>query len=245
VRGLYSGKADIDDPFAGHQVDGAFEDLVRNWGPTRHATVRSITVDHSTVSDRFAGIEITLNCDQKGTAVAFPIVVVSELGEGGKFVRTRMYYRRALLDGVQHWRERLLDEPIKKRSYNAALDEYHNALDRGSAQRMLDAFTDDNPYFDGHGGALDLSLGLGMGLYEGKPAMRKAFEQMFGIIEHEGGTGGGLEHVNAFTDGTTTVVEFTIIHPNHPSNRVHSGVACYELAPDGKLKAARVYDEAL
>jgi hypothetical protein len=103
---------------------------------------------------------------------------------------------------------------------------------------------------DGHGEHTDLSKGLGMGIYEGRETIRKLLVQMFGIIDHDAGGsergqhGANIEKMNGFTDGTTYVLEFNIIDPNHPTNRVHAGVACYETGEDGLLKEARVFDEA-
>ena len=59
--------------------------------------------------------------------------------------------------------------------------------------------------------------------------------------EHAGAV---IEKLNVIADDTTTVLEFNIIHENHPSNRTSAGVAAYELGPDGLIKEARVYDEA-
>ena len=63
VRALFAGPADIDDPFAGRQVDGGFERLVRNWGPAKLARIESMTLDHLTegAGGRFCGAEYSLN----------------------------------------------------------------------------------------------------------------------------------------------------------------------------------------
>jgi hypothetical protein len=79
-----------------------------------------------------------------------------------------------------------------------------------------------------------------MGRYEGKDELRQGIGQMMAGGESERPKG-RLEHVNVFTAGTTTVLDFNILRPDE--NRVHAGAACYELGKTGLLKAARVYDE--
>lgn len=244
VRSLYTSAADIDDPFAGRQIDGGFESMVRRWGPTQHAKIVSTEVLYSTVVDKHVGTEFELMCEKPdGASVKVGMVAVSDIGATGKFDRTRLYYRRAMFDGAQHWRERLFGDPMPKMSYAGQMKAYHESLIAGDLETMLSTFADD-AYFDGHGGALDLSKGMGMGRYEGKAAIRGVLDQMFSIMRSEGGKGANLKHHVAFSDGKVTVVEFTIVHPNHPLNRVTGGVACYELNDQGYLKAARIYDEA-
>ena len=77
--------------------------------------------------------------------------------------------------------------------------------------------------------------------------MRPALTQMFELIGEAVGkplASVNLMKMNGFTDGTTYVLEFTMIDPNHPENRVHAGVACYETGANGLIKEARIFDEA-
>lgn len=250
VRSIFMGPADIDDPFAGRHVDGGFEAMVRNWGPARLARIKSVTLDHVTVGKdgRFCGAEYTLRLDKAGAEQTVNAVAVIELGEGGAR-KTRLYYRRARIDGIQHVRNRILDGNLGLEPYQAALANYQAALSSGDANAQADSFAVDGR-LDGHGEHTDLSKGLGMGIYEGRETIRKLLVQMFGIIDHDAGGsdrgqhGANIEKLNGFTDGTTYVLEFNIIDPNHPTNRVHAGVACYETGADGLLKEARVFDEA-
>ena len=250
VRTLFSGPADIDDPFAGRQIDGGFEHLIRNWGPARIAKVKACTLDYVTVGKEgsFCGAEYTLILDREGEEKKLNVVAVIEM-DGEKAKRTRLYYRRARVDGVQHVRDRLLQDSIGLEPYQPALADYQAALTAGDANAQADTFSPDGR-FDGHGEDTDLSKGLGMGIYEGRETIRDVLVQMFGIIDTEaaGGprhsTGANIQKINGFTDGTVYVLEFNIIDPNHPTNRVHAGVACYEMGEDGLIKEARVFDEA-
>lgn len=250
VRAVFSGPADIDDPFAGRQIDGGFEHMVRNWGPVRIATVKSMTVDYVTVGKdgTYCGAEYSLVLDRQGEEKLLNAVAVIEF-DGTKAKRTRLYYRRARVDGIQHVRNRILDESLGLEPYQPALADYQAALTSGDAHAQADTFSPDGR-FDGHGEHTDLSQGVGMGIYEGRETIREVLVQMFGIIDHEaGGNDGGqrganIEKLNGFTDGRVYVLEFNIIDPNHPTNRVHAGIACYELGEDGLIKEARVYDEA-
>jgi hypothetical protein len=246
VRSLYSGPADIDDPFAGHQVDGAFERMVTAWRPVQGATVESLTTTHSTAADGYVGTELELRLRIDGKPRKLSIVAVSEVAADGRFERTRLYYRRANIDGQQHYRDRMLQDEIHVR-FHPIIEKYQRALLERNTEDFIATFAEDG-YFDGHGGPLDqgdglvdLSLGQGMGLYVGHDQLYRGIGQMMEIGKAES-PAGRLEHVNAFSDGTTTVLEFNILRPEE--NRVHAGVACYEVNKDGLMQAARVYDEA-
>lgn len=239
VRSLYAGPADIDDPFAGHQVDGGFEAFVANWQPARDSIVKSVETTNSTSADGYVGTEITLHLERDGKPIDLPIVLVSELNAQGALVRSRLYYRRSRIDGKQHYRDRMLQDEIRY-EFHPTITEYQRALLVRDTDAFLATFAEDG-YFDGHGESYDVYERRGMTRYEGMEQLRVGIGQMMAIGKTES-PAGRLEHVNAFTDGTTTVLEFNILRPEE--NRIHAGVACYELNGDGKLKAARVYDEA-
>jgi len=246
VRALYSGPADIDDPFAGHQVDGGFERMVTDWHPVKGAKVTSLEVVHSTAASGFVGTEVDLGLERNGETTTLSIVVVSAIDADSAFTKTRLYYRRANIDGEQHFRDRMLDGEIDF-DFDPIIAKYQKALLERRLDDFLSTFAQDG-YFDGHGGPegerdglVDLRLGKGMGVYRGHDELRQGLGQMFEIADEEGPEG-RLEHVNAFSDGVTTVLEFNILRPDQ--NHVHAGVACYELNGDGLIKAARVYDEA-
>lgn len=250
VRSVFFGPADIDDPFAGRHIDGGFERMVRNWGPARLARVKSTHLDHLTIGKggKFVGAEVSLHLDRNGEDKLVNAVIVLEM-DGNKAVRSRLYYRRARIDGAQHVRNRIIDDPLGLEPYMPALARYQAAMTAGDANGQADAFSP-NGRLDGHGEDIDLSKGLGMGIYEGRETIRAMLVQMFGIIDHDAGGsesgqhGANIEKLNGFTDGTAYVLEFNIIDPNHPTNRVHAGVACYEIGEDQFIKEARVYDEA-
>lgn len=252
VRALYAGPADIDDPAAGRQIDGGFERLVKNWAPASITKVKSVELRHSTVrpDGRFAGTEFHLVLDRDGSDKDLDVVVVSEFDEEGGLVRNRLYYRLARVTGVQHQRWRILpEEPIHLEPFPGQLDAYQKALRKGDPDAQADTFAVDG-VFNGHGESQDLRDGVGMGIYEGREEIRAVLRQMFDIGDEEAGhdgeehAGAIIEKLNVISDGVTTVMEFNIVHANHPSNRTSAGVAAYELDTEGRLKEARVYDEA-
>ncbi len=247
VRSLFSGPADIDDPFAGRQIDGGFEHLVRNWGPAHLARIKSVEMEHCTIAKggRFVGAEFHLELDKGGSDQRLDIVVVLDT-EGDQIARSRLYYRRARIDGVQHVRNRILDDVLVMEEGAPILEPYQAALHSADTEGMLATF-DENGIFNGHGEALDLREGLGMGIYPDRGSMRKALDQMFTLVGEAIGQPLGsikLEKMNGFTDDRNYVLEFNIIDPNHPTNRVHAGVAVYEVGDNGLIKEARIFDEA-
>jgi hypothetical protein len=247
VRSLYSGPVDIDDPFAGHVVEGAFEAMVASWRPVRGATVESLVTTHSTQADGYVGTELELRLLIDGRSRKLSIVAVSEVAADGQLERTRLYYRRANIDLRQHYRDRILQDEVDVQ-FPPIVEKYQKALLERNTEEFIATFAEDG-YFDGHGGPVDqeegvlvdLSLGQGMGRYAGHDELYRGIGQMMEIGSAESPKG-RLEHVNAFTDGTTTVLEFNILRPEE--NRIHAGVACYEVSEDGLMQAARVYDEA-
>jgi hypothetical protein len=247
VRSLYSGPVDIDDPFAGHVVEGAFEAMVASWRPVRGATVESLVTTYSTQADGYVGTELELRLLIDSRSRKLSIVAVSEVAADGQLERTRLYYRRANIDLQQHYRDRMLQDEVDVQ-FPPIVEKYQKALLERNTGEFIATFAQDG-YFDGHGGPVDqeegalvdLSLGQGMGRYVGHDELYRGIGQMMEIGSAESPKG-RLEHVNAFTDGTTTVLEFNILRPEE--NRIHAGVACYEVSEDGLIQAARVYDEA-
>lgn len=252
VKALFAGPADIDDPAAGRQIDRGFDALVKNWAPAHLARVKSVELSHHTAGrdGRFSGTEFHLVLDKGGHDKDLDVVVISEFDDDGGLIRNRLYYRLARVTGVQHQRTRILpEEPLSPIRFNDVLNAYQLALRKGDPDAQADTFTEDG-VFNGHGESQDLRDGVGMGVYEGREAVRAVLRQMFDIGDEEAGhdgddhAGAVIEKLNVIDDGTTTVLEFNIIHKNHPVNRTSAGVAAYELGADGLIKEARVYDEA-
>ena len=213
IRRLFSGPADIDDPFAGHHVDGGFEQMVRNWRPLERATIDGIETTSSTTSGSFNATEITVRLRRDGSLVSLPVVVVSEFGVGGKIVKSRLYYRRAWIDSKQHHRWPICEKHTGV-AFSPVLAAYQKALAEADVEGMMATFGPDF-HFDGHGQSKDLDDGLGMGRYDRKE-IRAALTQMF----HIGGKGAPLEHLTVIDDGKTTVLEFNLHQgvPGDPRN---------------------------
>ncbi|RZT66468.1 SnoaL-like protein [Microcella alkaliphila] len=252
VKDLFVGPADIDDPAAGRQIDGGFDRLVTSWAPANLARVKSVELAHHTAGKdgKFAGSEFHLVLEKDGGDKDLDVVVISEFDESGGLVRNRLYYRLARVTGVQHLRTRILpEEPVHLEPFNPVLDAYQKALRKGDPDGQADTFSEDG-VFNGHGESQDLRDGVGMGIYRGREEVRAVLREMFDIGDEEAGhageehAGAVIEKLNVIDDGTTTVLEFNIVHLNHPVNRTSAGVAAYELGSDGLIKEARVYDEA-
>jgi hypothetical protein len=220
--------------------------MITHWRPAQGAAVLSLVTTHSTQADGYVGTELELMLEIDGKPRKLSIVAVSEVGADGAFARTRLYYRRANVDGEQHYRDRILQDEIEVQ-FHPTIARYQKALLDRNTEEFIGTFAEDG-YFDGHGGPLDqgeglvdLSLGQGMGRYVGHDELYRGIGQMMELGKAESPKG-RLEHVNAFTDGVTTVLEFNILRPEE--SRIHAGVACYEIGENDLIHAARVYDEA-
>ncbi|MBM3702978.1 MAG: hypothetical protein FJW63_08340 [Actinobacteria bacterium] len=248
VQKLFTGEIDIDDPFAGRNTGDSANNMIKDWRSVKGAIVKSIKLEHFTIANECSAAEITLSISQSSKHINLPIVVVADIN-GKKWDRVRIYYRRAWIDGKQHVRPRMLDKR-KLGKMPPIVEEYHRCLREGDVEGMLKVFTPEGCYLDGHGQSTNLSLGIGMGYFEGKEGIRDVFNQL-ATFEHGDGNdylkgasvGEYLEHLNIFSDERTTVLEFNIVRPNDPENSIQAGVACYELADDGLLLGARIYDE--
>jgi len=251
VSALYAGHVDIDDPFHGRGVGTSAAHIVREWGPRRHGTVTDVRLEHYTQASKYAGAEIAVDLDlNDGRSITSKMVVVSELDEeSARFVRTRIYYRRAWIDGQQHTRLAIKENTHGEFAFNPLIQRYQETLRSGDLDEMVAVFSPDG-YLDGHGESRVLAEGRGMGLYEGREDVRYCLKQMFDIEGHGDeqaadavSVGEYIDHRNMFDDGRTTILEFVIVRPNDPDSPEQAGVSAYEIGDDGLLGAARIYDE--
>jgi len=251
VAALFRGHPDIDDPFHGRGVGTSALEIVRTWRPAELAKVGDIRLEHYTQAGAQAGAEVAVDLTRPdGTTFTSKMVVVSLLDEAdGRLVRSRIYYRRAWIDGQQHVRLSTKENTVGEIGFNAVIQRYQETLRSGDLDEMVAVFSPDG-YLDGHGQSRDLSLGLGMGLYEGREDVRYCLKQMFDIEGHGDedeadsvSVGEFIDHRNVIDDGFTTILEFTIVRPNDPDAPEQAGVSAYELGDDGLLGASRIYDE--
>jgi len=251
VAALYVGHIDIDEPFHGRGVGTTGADIVRTWEPRNHGTVTDVRLEHYTQASGHAGAEIAVDYAMNdGRRVTSRMVVVSELDEeAGLFIRTRIYYRRAWIDGKQHPRQSIKENTHGEFVFQPIIQRYQETLRSGDLDEMVAVFSPDG-YLDGHGESRILKEGRGMGLYEGREDVRYCLKQMFDIEGHGDedaadsvSVGEFIDHRNMFDDGRTTILEFVIIRPNDPDAPEQAGVSAYEIGDDGLLGAARIYDE--
>lgn len=251
VETLYAGHPDIDEPFHGRGVGNAAREIVRTWTPRTYGTVTDVRLEHFTYAAGHAAAEIAVDYDMAdGRKVTSDVVVVSELDDASnRFVRSRIYYRRAWIDQAQHVRQSVKENTHGEFVFNPVIERYQETLRSGDLDQMVAVFSEDG-YLDGHGQSRVLTDGLGMGVYNGRDDVRYCLKQMFDIEGHgEEGTedsvsvGEYIDHRNMFDDGKTTILEFVIVRPNDPHSPEQAGVSAYELGDDGLLGAARIYDE--
>ncbi|WP_417563898.1 hypothetical protein [Microbacterium sp.] len=251
VHALFSGHPDIDDPFHGRRVGTSALDMVRQWAPRLHGEITAVRLEHFTQASGHSGAEIAVDLKRPdASAITSKMVVVSELDlTSKKFLRSRIYYRRALIDDQQHVRLAIKENTLGSFRFHPVVQRYQETLRAGDLDDMVSVFSPDG-YLDGHGQSQVLRDGVGMGLYEGREQVRYCLKQMFDIEGHGEesahdpiSVGEYIDHRNMFDDGATTVLEFVIIRPNDPDAPEQAGVSAYEIGDDGLLGAARIYDE--
>ncbi len=162
---LFTGHADIDDPFHGRGVGTTALDIVRTWKPAQLATVGDIRLEHYTQASGQAGAEIAVDLTKAdGSQITSKMVVVSELDvAAGLLVRSRIYYRRAWIDDEQHVRLAIKENTIGEIEFHSVIARYQETLRGGDLDEMVAVFSRDG-YLDGHGQSRVLAEGRGMGL---------------------------------------------------------------------------------
>jgi SnoaL-like domain len=225
--GLFARNPVIDDPRAG-RVEGLeaverYAEATYEWLEERMARVvpGRVTVDGSR-----SVVESVLVLEAEHRQVELPVAMVGER-HGDRLERVRVYHSMWPLDGSHRVRGPLLPEradlplPPVVRSYQAALA-------AGALDEVLELYEPDAYVREPAGGEH---------VHRGREALAAFYGGLFAV------GGFPLEHCTATDDGTCTALEYNVVSWGPRVLQAQAGVACYERGPDGRLTAARIYDD--
>ena len=239
--GLLAGELDaLIESFAGepelhHPVRGrirgaqAFETFVNEmnaWLRERNVSVED--VEHVVRPRRGFG-EAVLHLDGKTGRVALPVALVSDRNRNGRIEELRMYFSSWPLTGRHANRPPLLQPDPKVRESDVVW-EYQRALAAGDAEAIVAVFEADGYAREPAGGEH---------VHRGHEGLRAFYERLF---SNDGGI--PLEHCAVVDDGRACALEYNVVRWGKTELPPEAGIAVYVRGENGKLAAARIYDDA-
>jgi hypothetical protein len=226
----FAGEPELYDPVRG-RVKGraAFESFVSelsSWLRDRNYAVDDVEL---TGTDRHAIGEGVFHVDGPHGRVGVPIAVATDRRHDGRIEELRVYFSTWPLAGRHAMRPPLLqaDPAVKE---GDVVGEYQRALAAGDVDAIVDTFEPDGyarePAGEPH-------------VHRGLEGLRSFYEQLF-----SGGGGIPLEHCRVIDDGRACGLEYNVVRWGDSTLPPQAGLAVYVRGPNGKLAAARIYDDA-
>jgi SnoaL-like protein len=228
IAAAFSHEPSIDDPFAG-AVHGA--DALARFVAERHAWLAARGAQLTPGPVTWVGgrtvVEAVLRLHHDGRDIDLPIAVVGDDAPGGRVRALRVYHSFWPLEG--HHRIR---PPLLPAARNAHVDgfvaDYQRALAAGDVDAIVATFEPDGYFREPSGEPY---------VHRGQAELRKFMTQILGA----GGI--GIEHASVTDDGIVCAIEFTAVRFGRKAITPQAGLAVYERAPSGRLRAARIYDD--
>jgi hypothetical protein len=228
--GSFAGEPELHHPVRG-RIRGAraFEGFVTEmnaWLRERHVSVED--VEH-VVHKRGGFGEVVLHLDGETGRVALPVAMVSDRNRDGRINELRMYFSSWPLTGRHANRPPLLQpDPTVRES--DVVGEYQRALAAGDAEAIVAVFEADGYAREPAGGEH---------VHKGHDGLRAFYERLF---SNDGGI--PLEHCAIIDDGRACALEYNVVRWGKTELPPEAGIAVYVRGENGKLAAARIYDDA-
>jgi hypothetical protein len=221
----------IDDPRAGPvEGNGALEAFVVDtsaWMQERQAKIEpvaEVTDGRRTVS------EAVLHLNLLAGPVGLPVAVATERTDDGtdRWLAVRVYHSLWPLIGAHRVRSPLLT-PDPAARLTGAVAEYQQGLATGDIDRVLGAFAADAIVREPAGGEYE---------FRGAGELRRIYGLMFA-------DGGGipLRYCTVTDDGTACAIEYNVQRWGAAALPPQCGIAVYVRGAEGRLVAARIYDD--
>jgi hypothetical protein len=161
--------------------------------------------------------------------VHLPVAIASDKDERRRIVEQRMYFSGWPLTGRHAIRPPLL-QPAGDLRMDGAVGEYQRALAAGDVDGVLAALAPDASVREPAGGPY---------VHRGADALRELYGRFF-----SNGGGIGLEHCALTDDGRACALEYNLVGWGRTRLPPQAGLAVYVRGDDGRLQAARIYDDA-
>jgi hypothetical protein len=180
------------------------------------------------VSERRGFEEAVLHFGGDSGRVDLPLAIVSERTPDGEIDELRMYFSSWPLTGGHANRPPLLLPDPELRQSDVVAD-YQRALAAGDVDTIVAAFEPDGYAREPAGGEF---------IHRSHDGLCSFYEALFS-------NGGGipLEHCALVDDGQACALEYNVVRRGQIELAPQAGVAVYMRGPNGKLAAARIYDD--
>jgi hypothetical protein len=161
--------------------------------------------------------------------VHLPVAIASDKDERRRIVEQRMYFSGWPLSGRHAIRPPVL-QPTGDLHMDGVVGDYQRALAAGDLDGVMAAFAPGASVREPAGGAYE---------HRGAEALRELYRRFFA-------NGGGieLEHCAVTDDGRSCALEYNLVAWGRTELPPQAGVAVYVRGDDGRLAAARIYDDA-
>lgn len=225
----FDGEPQVHDPIRGRikgeQAFAAFVTETNTWMGDREVSIEHVAV---VVTESRGVEEVVLHIDGDAGRVDLPVAIAADRLPGGHIEELRIYFSAWPLTGRHVNRPPLLQRDPEL-SLPDVVDDYQRALAAGDLDGILATFES--------GGYAREPAGARY-LHDGPDRLRSFYEQLFS-------NGGGipLEHCAVTDDGHTRALEYNVVRWGQTELLPQAGIAVYERGEDGKLAAARVYDD--
>jgi hypothetical protein len=226
----FAGVPELHDPIRG-RVKGtrAFEAFVSetsSWLRQHNFSVED--VGHG-VTERHGFEEVILHLDGQTGRVDLPVAIVADRRSDRRINELRIYFSNWPIAGRHANRPPLLQPDPELRESDDEGD-YQRALAAGDVDAIVAAFEPDGYAREPAGGPH---------VHRGHDGLRSFYEQLFS-------NGGGipLEHCAVIDDGRSCALEYNVVRWGKTELPPEAGVAVYMRGQNGRLAAARIYDDA-
>ena len=224
---VWPGHVVVYDPRAG-QVQGhrqlrRFVGRNKSWLAERRARIETVA---STRAGGRAVVELLAHLADDGRQLAWPVAVVAESPDDLS-IEFRTYCSQWPVDGRRHVRASIL--PSGHDTPEDAVGRYHAALDAGDTEEIVSTFAPD--------GYLREPVGPPY-VHRGASELRSFFTRSFSA-----GGGIGLQPCVVTDDGVRCAVEYNCVRWGSHDLPPQAGLGVYERGRDGRLVAARIYDD--
>jgi hypothetical protein len=225
----FAGVPELHDPVRG-RVKGvrAFEVFVSEASSWLRRHNVSVEVIEHVITERQGFEEVVLHLNGQAGRVDLPVAIVADRRSDGRIDELRIYFSNWLLAGRHAHRPPLLQPDPELRGSDVVGD-HQRALATGDIDAIVAAFEPDG-YAREPAGARHLHRHL--------DGLRSFYELLFS-------NGGGipLEHCAVIDDGRSCALEYNVVRWGRTELPPQAGVAVYTRGPNGKLAAARIYDD--
>jgi hypothetical protein len=226
----FAGEPQLHHPVRGRiEGVGAFKAFIaetNEWLAKRNVSVEG--VDH-VLTGRRGFEEVVLHLDGETGRVEVPHALVADHGSDGRLEELRVYFSNWPIRARHANRPPLLQRDPELRESDVVA-EYQLALAAGDADAIVATFEPDGYAREPAGGTH---------VHRGRDGLRSFYEQLFS-------NGGGipLEHCAVIDDGRSCALEYNVVRWGRTELPPQAGVAVYVRGDNGRLAAARIYDDA-